>query len=58
MATKSDVLASIEANLQQAMERKKPREQVIIFSKNKINVFFSSRQLNLNLMVKFELVVY
>jgi hypothetical protein len=33
MTTKSDVLASIEANLQQAMERKKPREQVIICSK-------------------------
>jgi hypothetical protein len=31
MTTQSDVLASIEANLQQAMERKKPREQVIIF---------------------------
>jgi hypothetical protein len=31
MATPSDVLASIEANLQQAMERKKPREQTVKF---------------------------
>lgn len=28
MANQSDVLASIAAGLQQAMERKKPREQV------------------------------
>jgi hypothetical protein len=34
MTTPSDVLASIEANLQQAMERKKPREQVRKYSKN------------------------
>ena len=36
MANQSDVLASIEANLQQAMERKKPREQVIIYSINNL----------------------
>lgn len=29
MSTQSDVLASIQANLQQAMERKKPRDQVL-----------------------------
>lgn len=28
MANKSDLLASIAANLQQAIERKQPREQV------------------------------
>ncbi|CAF1048360.1 unnamed protein product [Rotaria sordida] len=31
MTTQSDVLAAIEANLQQAMERKKPREQTVKF---------------------------
>lgn len=31
MTTTSDVLASIQANLQQAMERKKPREQILKF---------------------------
>ncbi|CAM4790070.1 unnamed protein product [Rotaria magnacalcarata] len=31
MTTQSDVLASIQANLQQAMERKKPKEQTVKF---------------------------
>jgi hypothetical protein len=34
MAMQTDVLATIAANLQQAMERKKPREQVILFFDN------------------------
>jgi hypothetical protein len=40
MANQSDVLASIEANLQQAMERKKPREQVICILSKLFNPFF------------------
>lgn len=32
MTTQLDVLATIEANLQQAIERNKPREHVIIKS--------------------------
>lgn len=54
MATQSDVLASIAANLQQAMERKKPREIVINLLASHLIAFSLRRQLNLKSMGKFE----
>ena len=49
MATQSDVLAGIAANLQQAIERKKPREQVKIYNFNNLIILYLFQT------VKFEL---
>jgi hypothetical protein len=49
MATQSDVLAAIAANLQQAIDRKKPREQVKIYNFNYLIILYLFQT------VKFEL---
>lgn len=42
MANPSDILAAIEANLKQAIQRKRPQEQARVLKKFYFNLFFCS----------------